>query len=92
MVLSQKIKFPADLKFSQRIRELGYWVAWNDKYTVINWGHNVQEWQNNLEYYIKNYESKDNIGIEEMKNRLIENGYDLIQETNGKYKIVKKNS
>ena len=89
---SQIIKFPADGKFSKRIRELGYWVAWNDKYTIINWGHNVQEWQNNLEYYIKNYESKGNIGIEEMKNRLIENGYDLIQETNGKYKIVEKNS
>jgi len=46
---SQNIKFPADGKFSQRVRELGYWVAWNDKYTVINWGHNVQEWQNNIE-------------------------------------------
>ena len=88
---SQKIMLPADGKFSKQIKELGYWIAWNDKYTIINWGHNIQEWQNHLEYYIKNYESKDRVGIEGFKNRLNENGYDLIQETNGKYKIIKKN-
>ena len=56
---SQKIKLPADGKFSERIRELGYLVAWSDKYLTINWGHNVQEWKNNLEYYIINYEAKN---------------------------------
>jgi len=88
---SQKIRLPDDGEFSRRIRELGYLVAWSDKYTTINWGHNVQEWKNNLEYYIINYEAKNWLGIEGMKNRLNENGYDLIQEINGKYKIVKMN-
>ena len=81
-------KFPADFRFSQSVMELGFWVAWNDKYTVFNWGHNIKEWNEHLEYYLENYRAKVQLGEKEMKKRLLQNGYDLINE-NGKYKIVK---
>ena len=81
-------KFPADGKFSHEVKKLGYLVAWNDKYTVINWGHNVNEWKKNLDYYIRNYQSKKRVGLEGMQKRLRENGFKII-EINGKFEIVK---
>jgi len=86
---SQSYKLPADYQFSQSVLKQGFWVSWNDEYVVINWGHNVNEWIKNTEYYIENYRAKANKGIEEMKKRLNMNGYDLVEE-NGKHKIIKK--
>ena len=67
------------------------WEPWTLlwEYTVTNWGHNIEEWKNNLEYYIKNYESKK-MGLKGLQDRLNENGYDLVLEKSGNYKIIKK--
>jgi hypothetical protein len=81
-------RLPADGLFSKAVKESGYWVAWNDKYTVINWGHNVSEWIKDPEYYLGNFRAKPQIGEEGMKKMLQELGYDLVQDS-GKYKIVK---
>lgn len=55
--LGSGFKFPDDGATSSFVKGLGYWVAWNDKYTVINWGHNVEEWEKNLNYYLSNYQA-----------------------------------
>ena len=85
------ILLPADGGFSIKIKKLGFWVAWNDKYTVINWGHNVKEWADHLDYYLEVYRAKAAEGEEAMKQRLIDNGYDL-RNVNGKYEIIKKST
>jgi len=84
-----KVRFPQDRDFSEFVKKLGYWVAWNDKYVVFNIGHNVKEWISNLEYYLENYRAKKPLGEKGMKRRLRENGYDLIND-NGKYRIIKR--
>jgi len=81
-------KFPADGNFSIDIKKLGYWVAWNDKYTVINWGHNIKEMIEHLDYYVVDYNSKPWLEIKGWQQRLRENGYNLVKE-NDKYRIVK---
>jgi glycosyltransferase involved in cell wall biosynthesis len=73
-------KLPADFSASLVIGERGYWVAWNDRYTVINWGHNVQEWQANPDYYLDNYRAKWWLGSDALRKRLREHGYDLVAE------------
>jgi hypothetical protein len=82
-------QFPADGEFSNMVKQMGYWVAWNDKYVVINHGHNVAEWQQHPDYYVENYRSKSWLGENGMRKRLNENGYELVNE-NGRYKIIKK--
>ena len=86
-----RTKFPNDRAFSRAVKSHGYQVAWNDHSTVINWGHNVEEWIDNLEYYISNYKSKPWIGINGFKQLLLENGYELIEDEKGKFNIIKHN-
>ncbi len=80
-------KHPADYQFSMGVKNLGYHVALNDKRVVFNWGHNIQEWMDNVEYYLEGYRSKTKSGEEKMKEILQSWGYDLIND-NGKYKII----
>jgi len=80
-------RFPADYMFSMKIKKNGFLVAWNDKYTVINWGFNIDEWKDNIEYYIENFKAKPLKGVVGMRNRLQESGYDLVN-ISGKPKIV----
>jgi len=42
-----------------------------------------------LDYYLEVYRAKASVGEEGMKQRLIKEGYELINE-NGKYKLIKK--
>ena len=90
-IISGGNKFPNDRAFSRAVKSHGYQVAWNDHSTVINWGHNVEEWIDNLEYYISNYKSKPWIGINGFKQLLLENGYELIEDEKGKFNIIKHN-
>jgi glycosyltransferase involved in cell wall biosynthesis len=83
-----RFRLPGDLAASRFVHDLGYWVAWNDRYTVINWGHNVQEWQEHLAYYLDNYRAKPWLGAEGLRRRLLEHGYDLRYD-HGEYRIVK---
>jgi glycosyltransferase involved in cell wall biosynthesis len=83
----ERVRLPGDEPASKFIQMLGYWVAWNDRYTVINWGHNVKEWQTNLDYYLGNYQAKPWLGTEGLRRRLRENGYDLVAD-GGEYRIV----
>jgi len=84
-----KFRFPDDGKFSSDVKKFGYLVAWNDKNFVINWGHNVKEWIENIDYYIENYKTKPRLGIEGFRKRLEGLGYELVF-SNGKYSIEKK--
>jgi hypothetical protein len=82
------VRFPADYPFSQDIIKMGYWVAWNDKHTAINWGNDIREVINDPEYYIANAKAKPRKGIEGLRNQLRQHGYDLIEQ-DGKYQIIK---
>jgi glycosyltransferase involved in cell wall biosynthesis len=84
----QRVKLPDDFSASEFVRRDGYWVAWNDRYTVINWGHNLEEWQRNVDYYVNNYNAKTWLGAEGLRQRLRERGYDLTF-ADGRYAIVK---
>ena len=78
-------RFPNDTVFSRSVIKLGYLVAWNDQYLVINQGHLLQEFKNNLHYYIENYRSKHgNLNI--FEKRLNKLGYRLHKIASG-YRI-----
>lgn len=55
---NNKVKFPADATFSSDIKKLGYLVAWSKKALVKNWGHNIEEWTKNKDYYQENWAEK----------------------------------
>lgn len=84
----QRVKLPDDFGASDFVRQNGSWVAWNDKYTVINWGHNIEEWQRNLDYYVNNYVAKTWLGTAGLRQRLRDRGYDLVY-SGGRYSIAK---
>ena len=87
-ITHETYRYPRDYEFSMKIKENGYLVAWNDKYTVFNFGHFVDEWKDNLTYYIENYKAKPQKGIIGMKKMLKKNGYDLVNKY-GQFQIVK---
>lgn len=86
---STRFKFPDDYSFSANIIKEGYLVAWNEEYLVDNQGHSIEEFKNNLPYYLKNYQAKKR-GMEKLKRFLFKNGYILIPENQGKlnYRII----
>ena len=85
------IWFPDDASFSDEVRNRGFIVAYNDKYVIINWGHNIRELKKELTYYIENYKSKVWFGIDGFKDRLNDHGYDLVTNSAGSYEIVNSN-
>jgi glycosyltransferase involved in cell wall biosynthesis len=86
-VRGQPVRFPSDMLASIFVRDLGYLVAWNDRYTVVNWGHNVEEWRNHLDYYLGNYRAKPWLGLVGMRERLRAHGFDLVDD-GGQQRIV----
>ena len=84
-VETDNYRFPNDTAFSQSVIKLGYLVAWNDQYLVINQGHLLQEFKNNLNYYIGNYRSKHG-DLNTFQRRLNKLGYQL-QKTASDYRI-----
>ncbi|MCK4257690.1 MAG: glycosyltransferase [Halanaerobiales bacterium] len=68
--------FPNDRAFSIAVKNLGYLVAWNDEYLVVNNGHQIDEIRKNLSYYIKNYKVKPG-GFQNFERRLKNLGYKL---------------
>jgi glycosyltransferase involved in cell wall biosynthesis len=68
---------PDDGTFSKSVKALGYTVGWNDKYVVINWGHNVTEMSKRIEYYINNAEGKSFLRLDGLIKCLKEHGYEL---------------
>ncbi len=81
--------FPDDGSFSDDVRQKGYLVAYNDRYVVINWGHNITEFKKDPDYYVNNYKSKLWFGVDGFKKRLEEHGYTLLYNSNnGEYKII----
>jgi len=59
-----QLRFPDDGDFSQQVKSHGLLVAWSDSSCVINWGHRQAEWENNPEYYEKNWKSKSELSID----------------------------
>lgn len=90
-VRGQPFRFPSDMLASIFVRDLGYWVAWNDSYTVVNWGHNVEEWRQHLDYYLDNYQAKPWLGLVGLRERLLASGFDLV-DVNGRRHIVERSS
>lgn len=88
-IIREDIRFPRDYEFSMNVKKMGYVVAWNDRNVVFNWGHNIQEFVRDPDYYIANREAKPRRGgLEDFRKTLRCYGYDIIQE-NGKNRIVK---
>jgi glycosyltransferase involved in cell wall biosynthesis len=86
---SSVFRFPDDGWFSRDVKALGYLVAWNDVYTVVDWGCHIDEYAANIDYYVQNYADKPWLGIEGFANRLEEHGYVLVKNESGRYSIVK---
>ncbi len=86
---SSTFRFPDDGNYSVDVKAAGFMVAWNDVYTVVNWGCHVDEYVANLGYYIQNYADKPWLGIEGFAARLSDHGYILSQDETGRYSIAK---
>jgi len=84
---SGNFRFPYDGIFSFDVRNLGYKVAWNDRYVAINWGHNIREFLNDPAYYIEDYRAKEWFGLDGFRDRLRAHGYDLFTEDGKQYTI-----
>lgn len=85
---SRGFKFPADHAFSLDVKALGYLVAWNDRYVVVNWGHNIREMAANPAYYVENYSAKPWLGLEGWRDRLKDHGFRLVVDEDGNYAIA----
>ena len=81
---SSTYRAPDDGVFSKEVKKIGYKVAWNDKYVVINWGHNIAEMKNRIEYYLNNVEGKASLGVTGYLKSLNEHGFHAIKHSNGK--------
>lgn len=83
-------KFPNDSAFSEAVKRTGYLVAWNDEFLVVPQGFKIEEYCENLSYYIENCKSKSWLGIEGFKARLKRSGYRLekTDSTESGYTIV----
>lgn len=83
-------KFPNDSAFSEAVKRAGYLVAWNDEFLVIPQGFKIEEYCENLSYYIENCKSKSWLGIKGFKTRLQRAGYRLekTDSTESGYTIV----
>lgn len=70
-------RFPHDGAFSAEVKRRGRLVAFSDVYLVKNWGHDIDELSSRLDYYLDNYRAKSWLGIDGLRSRLREHGYDL---------------
>jgi glycosyltransferase involved in cell wall biosynthesis len=89
-ISSESHRFPFDWQFSNDVRVAGYEVAFNDRYVVRNWGHNVEEMAGRVSYYLQNYGSKSWVGVDGFKRRLEEQGYALVEKADGDFVIQKR--
>ncbi|QGQ44723.1 glycosyltransferase [Metabacillus sediminilitoris] len=92
-IQKNKWKLPADAAFSAGVKRMGYFAAWNDRYLAKNWGHNITQFQKEIDYYVKNYSVKS-IKLKGFIDRLRKHGYKLIISPDKTYKIkpINKNS
>lgn len=81
-------RFPNDGAFSSEVKDLGYLVAWNDKYVAVNWGCNIEEFSGNVAYYVQNYKDKPWLGVQGWAERLAAHGFRLVQDEGGDFRIV----
>jgi glycosyltransferase involved in cell wall biosynthesis len=88
----EMFRFPDDGNYSRDVKAAGFMVAWNDSYTVVNWGCHIDEFVANLDYYLQNYADKYWMRIEGFAKRLEDHGYQLVQDDRGRYSIVSSGS
>ncbi len=62
--------FPDDGKLSCDVKKLGFIVAWAPRYLVRNLGHSYKEMRQRIDYYRRNYDSKNWLKEEGLKKRL----------------------
>lgn len=79
--------FPDDGRFSDSVKEHGYFVAWNDVNVVINHGFMIEEYLRRLPYYVASYLSKpaSEGGIDALAGMLRAGGYRLEQDASGEW-------
>ena len=78
---------PDDAAFSEAVKALGYMVAWNDEYVVVNWGHNVLEMSRRLIYYQNNADGKPYLGLTGLRAALEEHGYTVLEQPVGQWAV-----
>jgi glycosyltransferase involved in cell wall biosynthesis len=79
--------FPADGMLSLNVKRFGWEVAFNDRYVVMNWGHNIKEFQRETAYYVSNCLAKDWLLISGWEKRLKKSGFRLVCTEDGSYRI-----
>jgi hypothetical protein len=77
------LRWPDDGRFSTDVKAAGFMVAWNDRQVVTNWGHNVAEWSNALDYYLADFGSKPWVGLAGLERMLQAQGYTLDRSSDG---------
>lgn len=81
---------PDDHAYSSDVKRLGYRVAWNDEYVVVNWGHNIAEMSRRLEYYKNNAEGKRYLGLARLKAALEDHGFSTREAPDGRSVLERK--
>ena len=73
--VSEETEFllPDDAKLSREVKENGFFCAHSKQYFTSNLGHFVEEFENDEDYYIKNYRSKPWLGEEGWRARIAAN-------------------
>ena len=69
---SSHMLLPADGQLSADVKNAGYWCAWSDRNYVRSLGNEVEEFDRDPEYYVRNYSSKPQVGIEGWQRRMAE--------------------
>lgn len=69
---TKEMLFPDDGLLSKEVKRKGYMVAWSPHYLVNNMGHTISEFEKRMDYYIKNYSDKSNVGIDGFEKRIQE--------------------
>jgi len=64
LIPNTNIKMPADALFSDMVRQRNMQSAWSAMSQVINWGHSIKTWNQDKDYYQKNWDAKANFGID----------------------------
>ncbi|MEZ0264844.1 MAG: glycosyltransferase [Phycisphaerae bacterium] len=81
---------PDDGAFSREVKRAGYRVAWNDRYVVVNWGHNVKEMARRMEYYLNNAEGKQYLGVDRLRQALADHGCEVVTAPDGRWTVEQR--
>jgi predicted O-methyltransferase YrrM len=64
-----QVLLPDDAKLSTDVKNAGYWCALSDRNYTRNLGHEIEEFDRDPDYYVKNYSSKPWLGVDGWRKR-----------------------